>query len=437
MIRYMKRSTISIIFVTAVFAIGLGFGLQQKKKDSSTKPVWEQPIPEAVRQEIQRSVQDWPDGPAKDHMLRHLEVGTVGMWKEELKQSDPKKRARALRDATPEVLSAETAVPAILPLLEDKSAKVRFEAAVALLRFGSDQGVNTLLDLLRAPSDSPRWDLVPVLVRYKKKEAVPVVRELFEKALNQLANGQEDVHPANFIGSLAKAVAAFEDRGSHPLFDRYLRFRLERGLRSTDALEVEAAGRLGEPQLIGLLQEIFRQSTDLRVRVAAAFGLAKLGDESTLMFLMEQASLLRGMPESEAVNKGPEGGRVFPSPALREWSAGKPPIDALFPAVAYLGELKATQAFPLLAELTLAENESLVRTSIKTLALLSDKRAVPVLVKLTKPEHPLRYEAARALMFFDDLEAEQAVRRLYPDEPERAKLTKEARELGPMEFLRP
>lgn len=433
----MKRSTVSMIFVIWVIAIGLGFELQQEKKDDSTKPIWERPIPEAVRQEIQRSVQDWPDDPAKDRLLRHLEVGTVGIWKEELKESNSKRRRRALQDATPEVLSAATAIPAILPLLEDESARVRFEAATALLRFGSDRGVNVLLNLLREPGDSPTWELVPTLIRYKKKEAVPVARELFEKALNQLANGKEDVHPANFIRFLAKALVAFNDRESYPLFERDLRLRLERGLRSTDALEVEEAGRLGEPQLARVLREIYNKSDDLGVKLAAAFGLAKLGDQSALSFLLGYAAMLKGAPEVELVQQNSEGKPYRASnPAYDKWSEGKPPIHQLIAAVLYVGELQASQAFPLLEKLSWIEHQWALRAVIKSLTLLGDKRAVPVLVKLTKPDHPLRYEAARALIYFDDPEAERAVRHLYPNEQERAKLLKEAKEQGPSEFLR-
>jgi HEAT repeat protein len=207
--------------------------------------------------------------------------------------------------------------------------------------------------------------------------------------------------------------------------------------RALDYSVVEAAGRLGESGLAELFQEILNRSKEPSVRVAAAFGLAKLGDETGVALLVEHVTLLKGAPKPDSIQEDSEGKTYATNnPAFSEWGEGKPPIHALIQAVRYVGELRAVQAFPLLLELTSIQYEWPLREVIKSLVLYSDKRAVPALVKLTHPDHPLRYEAARALLFFDDPEAEQAVRRLYPQEQDRIKLSSQAKELGPAEFLR-
>ncbi len=431
----MKRRTLGIIILTAVVVLGLGFAWQQAKRETSRKPKWEQ----ATAEEFRRILEEDPEIYNLDNIytrfiIRASKVGAVGVWKEALQDSEVNVRVRALRQVTPEVLSAETAIPAIEPLLEDESGRVRFEAAMALLRFGSDRGARGLVELLKEPGDASMTKIVLALVRYKRTEAIPVMRELFQKGLDQLEAGEGS--PVGLIRSLSLGLGAFRDGKSAALFERYFRLRQVDGLHPLDGVVVEAAGRLGEPLLEGWLQEIFNRTEEPTVRVAAAFGLAKLGDESALTFLMDQAALLRGAPKPDAVNKGPEGGRMIPSPAFVEWSQGKPPMHVLRQAVLYLGELKAHQALPLLVELTHLENQWALGAVVKSLALLGDRRAVPVLVELTGPEHPLRYYVAKALLFFDDPEAERAVRRLYKDESELAKLRKEAQELGPAEFLR-
>jgi HEAT repeat protein len=439
MIKTMKKRMLNTMLLATVIAVALGFVFQQVEKKNSQKPKWEQETGEEARRILQQNPDLYnDDDPYAEFIVRVSRVGMGGFWKEELRHPDAKKRAWALRIATPEILSAETAIPAIMPLLEDKSAHVRFEAAAALLRFDSEQGVGVLLDLLKEPGDSPASEVISVLIRYERTEAVPILRELFEKAMSQREARRDNIYPANYVPFLAKALGAFNDRESHSLFEQYFRFGSVEGFRPLDSSVVEAAGQLVEPRLTGSLQEVFNRSKDLGVKLAAAFGLAKLGDESALTYLMKQVFLLRGMPEWTLIQQDSEGRPTnVNNPAFAQWSAGKPPVEGIFSAVLYLGELKAVRAIPLLIELTTAENVSLVRTTIKSLTLLGDKRAVPVLVKLTRPDHPLRYEAARALVFFDDPEAEQAVRRLYPQEQDRAKLIRQAKEQGPAEFIRP
>lgn len=82
------------------------------------------------------------------------------------------------------------------------------------------------------------------------------------------------------------------------------------------------------------------------------------------------------------------------------------------------------------------ENDWALQAVIRSLTLVGDKRAVPILVELTKRKDPIPLYAARALLFFDDREAQEAARRVYQDESQRAELMKKAKELGPAEFLR-
>ncbi|MEO0248526.1 MAG: HEAT repeat domain-containing protein [candidate division WOR-3 bacterium] len=439
----MKKKAAGYVLLGVVIALAMSFGQHQGQQTQTRKPKWEQPLSETDRQALEKLRKQLPqleqsDDPFDKFVANLVKVGIVGAWKELLRDPEPKRRAQALRHISPEALSAETAIPAILPLLDDESAKVRVEAASALLRFGSDRGANALLEMLKEKGDYPTSEIISMLTRSQRREAIPLLREMFEKSIEQIEAGKSEEHPAGNIGSVARALADFQDRESYSLFDRYLRLRLTNGFRPGDELEIEAASRLGDIRFARTFAEIFSQTKDYGVKLAAAFALAKLGDESALNYLIEQASLLRGAPEQGVTRRDPEGQlHNVPNSAFAKWSEGKPQIHELITVVRYLGELKATQAFPLLVELASIEHKWALRVVVRSLTLLGDKRAVPVLVKLTDPNHPLRYEAARALVFFDDPEAEQAVRRLYPNEESRAKLIKEAKELGPAEFLRP
>lgn len=435
-IRTMRNRAAGYVLLGVVIALAMGFGQDQGQQNQTKKPKWEQPLSETDRQALEKLRKQLPQLEQSDSQFARfvasmVKGGIVEAWKELLRDPEAKRRAQALKHISPEALSAETAIPAILPLLDDESARVRFEAAAALLRFGDDRGVGSLLELLKDPGDSPRWEIIPILIRHKRKDAIPVVRELFEKALEQMRTGKVNVHPADFGYALAQAIVAFEDEESYTLLERYLRQRPDQ------AGVVETVGRLGDERFAGVLEETFRQSKGAS-KFAAAFALAKLGDGAALNYLIEQASLLRGAPEQVITQKDSEGQmHNVPNPAFAKWSEGKPPIHELALAVQYLGELKATQAFPLLVELASIEHNWALRVVVRSLTLLGDKRAVPSLVKLADPKHPLCYEVARALVFFDDPDAEQAVRRLYPNDESRAKLIKEAKEVGPAEFLRP
>jgi len=430
-----RRGTLSIVILTALVVLGLGFAWQQAKRETSQKPKWERVTAEEARRILMENPELLsPEHPYSDFFIRLSEIGVVGIWKEMLADSDPKVRIRALREVTPEVLSAETAVPAIEPLLEDESGRVRFEAAMALLRFGSDRGAQALINQLKDPEGRMVAASLRALIRYHRRESVPVIRELFKQALDQLRAGNNEAYPAWAMYRLAEAIGVFEDHKSSPLFVRYFRLRSADALQRFDHIMVEAASRLADEQLEGVLREIFDQSEDLKVKLAAALGLAKLGDESALTFLMDQAALLRGAPKHMLTRPEVEG--TVRNPAFTAWSRGKPSFGALIQAVMYLGELKAVRAIPLLTDLASSDNIPVVQAVVKSLALLGDRRVVPVLVKLTNPAHPLRYYAARALLFFDDPEAERAVRRLYKDASERARLKQEAQQLGPAEFLR-
>ncbi len=440
--RNMENEWIHTLVLVLLICLFLGIVRGQEKnaaKVEKPKAKWEQAGPEEARRVLEQHPELLSsDSPYAELIARASKVGMVGFWKEELRHPDSRVRERALELSTPEVLSAETVIPAILPLLNDKSALVRFEAAAALLRFGNEQGIGTLIALVKDPGGSFPSKAVDLLVRHRRKEAVPVFREVFEEALNQLSKGKDSAYPAHFAHYLAKGMAALEDRESYHLFARYFHIRFAVGPQLVDFGVVEAAGRLADPRLEESLRAIFGQSKELRTRLAAAFGLARLGDASGTAFLMHYAGQLRGVPDSTRYQVDVEGNRRgVENPAYSRWKEGKPPLHELISAVLYLGELKVSQAVQLLLELTSVENEAVIEPAIKSLALLGDNRAVPVLVKLTSRESQIRHSAAYALLFFDHPEASKAIDRVFTNETERANLIREAKELGPAQFLRP
>jgi HEAT repeat protein len=250
------------------------------------------------------------------------------------------------------VLRSEGAIQELLVAVEkDRDPEVRFEAVRALRKIGNASVGGGLVPLLNLNADKVRNEIIATLGSLKFREAVPALTGVFETA-----KGSERARTLAL-----SALADIADPASKPLF-LGLKADKDVGIR---LYANEGLARLGDASLGTMMSADRLVERNVRVQMAQAFGLLRIGREEYL------DELVRGL------------GRTATKDLAREYLLEIPP--ALRPALFASDSTNAAVR----AELA------------NVLGLMKDQSAMPTLQKL---EHDEDSDVAR--------NAERAVRRI-------------------------
>jgi HEAT repeat protein len=289
-----------------------------------------------------------------------VDASVIAALRARLGDSDDKIRRDASRGLG--VLRGEAAIEELLVAVgQDRDPEVRFEAVRALRKIGNASVGGRLVPMLDLNADKVRNEIITTLGSLKYREAVPALTRVFEQA--------KVTERARTLA--LSALADIADPASQPLF-LGLKADKDVGIR---LYANEGLARLGDPSFGTVMSADRLLEKNVRVQIAQAFGLLRIGREEYL------DELVRGL------------GRPATRDLAREYLLEIPPAErpALF-------ESYSTNA---------ASTNAAVRAELAdVLGLMKDQSAMPALQKL---EHDTDSDVAR--------NAERAVRRITAGTP--------------------
>jgi HEAT repeat protein len=165
------------------------------------------------------------------------------------------------------ILGGGSSIPDLVKALQDPSADVRAAAAAAVGKTGTRAEGRALIPLLADTSASVRDRALQAIGVLRVPEAAPALRELFEQ------NRRRD------LGTRALAALA---RAGDPAQADLLRELLSSSDPEHRRLAVEGLARVSEPSARREFEVGFQREGNADIRMAYAFGIARLGGRSFL-----------------------------------------------------------------------------------------------------------------------------------------------------------
>lgn len=309
---------------------------------------------------------------------------------------------------------SDTAVPALLTVVNDENAAVRLAAVRALGQLADPRAIDALVQTLRTDTDagvreaaaealgeidSPR--AVPGLIAALGAEKATAVRAKIAWALGEI----DDPRAVEALGAAVRdpeaevkreavwALGELESRSAVPMLIPALRDAdVETRKRAADAL-----GQLESPDAIDALSAATKD-TDAEVRQQAVEALGDIGDKRALPALSAAAGdgAVEVRREAvEAIGQLEDLGSAPPAliTALRDDDR-----EVRKSAAEALGQIEDEAAVPALIPLTRDTNVDVKRTAVEALASIGGARAIEVMAALLKDDDPeVRKLAAEAL----------------------------------------
>ncbi|MDF2774494.1 MAG: peptidase BlaR1 [Geminicoccaceae bacterium] len=309
---------------------------------------------------------------------------------------------------------SDTAVPALLSVVNDESAAVRLAAIQALGQQGDPRAIDALVQALRNDTDarvreaaaealgeidSPR--AVPGLVAALGSEKVGAVRAKVAWALGEI----DDPRAVEALGAAVRdpeaqvrrevvwALGELEAPAAVPM--------LIPALRDSDAetrqRAAEALGHLESPDAIDALSAATKDA-EAEVRKNAVAALGEIGDKRALAALSAAVRDAEVEVRREAISAIGNLEDLGSAPPALLAAVRDEDREVRRAAAEALGQIEDEAAVPALIPLTRDTNSDVKRAAVEALAEIGGAQAIEVMAALLKDEDPeIRKLAAQAL----------------------------------------
>jgi HEAT repeat protein/beta-lactamase regulating signal transducer with metallopeptidase domain len=316
--------------------------------------------------------------------------------------------------APPQARGSDTAVPALLSVVNDESAAVRLAAVQALGQQGDPRAIDALVQALRNDTDtrvreaaaealgeihSPR--AVPGLMAALGSEKDAAVRAKIAWALGEIddpraleALGRAVRDPeARVRREVVWALGELESPAAVPM--------LIPALRDSDAetrqRAAEALGHLESPDAIDALSAATKDA-EAEVRRHAVSALGEIGDRRALAALSAAVRDSEVDVRREAISAIGNLEELDSAPPALLAAVRDEDRDVRRAAAEALGHMEDEAAVPALISLTRDANADVKRAAVEALAEIGGAQAIQVMAALLKDEDPeIRKLAAQAL----------------------------------------
>ena len=180
--------------------------------------------------------------------------------------------SRALACRALGILRGKAGLPQLLEALRSKDDQVMLESLRAIEKIGDRSAAPELAFLLRDLNEPVQIAAIEVTGQLQNRQAVPVLQDILK------TGSRPKVRQAALI-----ALAKLPEASSRPLFSQYLNDR-DKYLRAAAA---EGLGRAGDKSDLDRIKKAFAAERDESPRLSMSFALAKLGDRSSLPYLLD------------------------------------------------------------------------------------------------------------------------------------------------------
>jgi hypothetical protein len=285
---------------------------------------------------------------------------------------------------------------------------------------GDPRGIPLLRLALRSPNYEIESAAAEGLAEARDKDSIPLIIEACKRA------------PADIVQLLAEYLRWFDDPLAQSVADAYV----PKAPDPVEALQggnftpvfIEKVAAAHDLRAVPILKEQFKRSQDTIMKAHIASALVRLGeaDETYWDFLVEQAkgAVENGAPSVAAFD--PQGKPKGTSPEFITWakthasSVASAKADAMIwlpQRVLFLALTGDSRAAPLLRRGLSSPNFMIQADAATGLAKLQDKDSVPLIIEACKnaPAEPAS-TIAKALVYFDDPQAQKAVDKYIPKE---------------------
>jgi HEAT repeat protein len=225
------------------------------------------------------------------------------------------------------------ALPAIRSYLTHTNSFVRYTAARSLYTAGDRSGFETLLEMVNA--DQPitegdqdlRVESAHILAKFREQTAAAAIIDLFEVSKD-----------GRLLTSLATLGVRAPQASKFPFI--------------ASDLAITEYSKIGAIEFLPQIEETYKQSTDPRIKNAAAWALARSGNEDYATYLVRAAQ-----------------------PAINSNSGGSQKFDASTDALRYLGSVQLPVAKETLERALESSNPVAVKYAVVNLLYNQEKRS--------------------------------------------------------------
>ena len=327
----------------------------------------------------------------------------------------PAEQSTASQPAAPaQARGRDTAVPALLSVLNDQSAAVRLAAIEALGQQGDPRAIDALVQTLRNDTDarvreaaaealgnidSPR--AVPGLIAALTAEKEGDVRAKIASALGEIGDPRAVEPLAGAVRDpevdvrreVVAALGQLESRSAVPALIPALRDSdIETRKRAAEAL-----GNLESPDAIEALSAATKDA-DADVRQHAVAALGEIGDKRALAVLTAASKDAEVEVRRESIQAIANLDDLESAPPVLIAALKDEDREVRKAAAEALGSIEDEAAVPALIPLTRDTNTDVKRAAVEALANIGGAQAIEVMAALLKDDDPeIRKLAAQAL----------------------------------------
>jgi HEAT repeat protein/energy-coupling factor transporter ATP-binding protein EcfA2 len=263
-------------------------------------------------------------------------------------------------------IGSESAIPALLKLLKDSDSDVRWRAADALGDIGSESAIPALLKLLEHTNSDVRWSAAFALGKIGSESTIPALLKLLEHT-----NSDVSWRAADALGKIGSESAI-------PGLLKLLKDS-DSDVRKRTAI---ALGEIGSESAIPALLKLLKDS-DYDVRWRAADVLGKIGSESTIPALLKLLEHTNSDVSWRAADVLGEIGSESTIPALLKLLEHTN-SDVRWRAAFALGKIGSESTIPALLKLLEHTNSDVSWRAANALGEIGSESAIPGLLKLLK-----------------------------------------------------